>query len=205
VRYNHKGASQEEIVPEAANTICTYFWSSGCITEKARPLQIGEDYVIDNVAHRCFRRDSSVYYRQFICGVFGQPPCDKVQIIISNCNCFENFFIDFQLDSVTNETTTIKTNSGNLGGLPAIAGLPDGWKIVDAQGNPVHVSNIHVVSSSIGTPMAGANRNQRKRRHVRFLRAATTTERTTVDGLFNCILRKESKDYDTISVRHPTA
>ena len=52
--------------------------TSGCVANDGHQLEIGEKYVNDNLAHQCFVRNSTVFYRQSICGMHGQPDCDQI-------------------------------------------------------------------------------------------------------------------------------
>uniref|UniRef100_A0A915ALK4 Abnormal cell migration protein 18-like fibronectin type I domain-containing protein n=1 Tax=Parascaris univalens TaxID=6257 RepID=A0A915ALK4_PARUN len=130
----------------------------GCRTDKEKILEIGETYVDDNVAHQCFQKSSAIYYRQSICGILGQPDCDKL---------------------TTDVLPRSKTSSpdGNLDqseGMPALAaaGLPEGWKIVDAKGNPIPLSSIRVISKTLPVvrqrTLTSTQKQQRRKRQTSF-------------------------------------
>ncbi|VDM44870.1 unnamed protein product [Toxocara canis] len=110
--------------------------STGCRTNNDRPLEIGETYVDDNVAHQCFRKESAIYYRQSVCGMLGQPDCNKLTTDVVA-----------QDQSPSSPTGFID----QLHGMPALeaAGLPEGWRIVDAQGKPIPLSSIRVISRTV--------------------------------------------------------
>uniref|UniRef100_A0A0M3I7W7 Abnormal cell migration protein 18-like fibronectin type I domain-containing protein n=1 Tax=Ascaris lumbricoides TaxID=6252 RepID=A0A0M3I7W7_ASCLU len=105
----------------------------GCRTDKEKILEIGETYIDDNVAHQCFQKSSAIYYRQSVCGILGQPDCDKL--------------------------TTL-----------AAAGLPEGWKIVDAKGNPIPLSSIRVISRTLPVvsqrSVTATQKQQRRKRQT---------------------------------------
>ncbi|VDD86657.1 unnamed protein product, partial [Enterobius vermicularis] len=115
----------------------------GCITDKEHNLEIGETYVYNNMVHQCFQRNSTVYYRQLICGIYGQPDCDKINEVSILFQYFvkqnfldlptvESFFEPFEGVPNPNETKSLSA-------------LPEGWKIVDANNNPVELSRYQVI------------------------------------------------------------
>jgi len=113
---------------------------TGCLAEGGKELKVGEDFVEDNLAHQCFSKDSSVYYRMITCGVAGQPACNKVDHDTGKPGY-----------SSSASTVPLIDQTHGLPGLPA-AGLPDGWRIIDAKGNPVPLTGIKVISHMVYLP-----------------------------------------------------
>ncbi|KJH50895.1 hypothetical protein DICVIV_02949 [Dictyocaulus viviparus] len=104
----------------------------GCITDKKKNLKIGEIVVIDNVKFQCMAKGNSVFYRETVCGILGQPDCDKVGLP-SGFNEAKN-----------NDKIELKGKQIN------IPGLPRGWTAVDESLQEIPGSNgKHVVSRTL--------------------------------------------------------
>ncbi|KAK5968515.1 hypothetical protein GCK32_009313 [Trichostrongylus colubriformis] len=85
----------------------------GCVTGTKKKLKLGETVVVDNVKSQCLGKGSSVYYRETVCGIMGQPECDKIDLPSGFKEAQEREKSQPQAKAIS---------------LP---GLPPGWKVVD--------------------------------------------------------------------------
>ncbi|KAJ1370337.1 hypothetical protein KIN20_032043 [Parelaphostrongylus tenuis] len=85
----------------------------GCVTGKKKNLKIGEVVVIDNVKSQCLAKGDSVFFKETVCGMMGQPDCDKIPLPTG-----------FQ-EAVKAEDTRSKEKE------ISVPGLPPGWKMVN--------------------------------------------------------------------------
>ncbi|TMS34203.1 hypothetical protein L596_001840 [Steinernema carpocapsae] len=127
----------------------------GCRTDKDRELQIGESFVDENVVHQCYTRDGAVYYRQAVCGIYGQPACEDMKDPTR-----------FSMPTAPTQVRTVSVPPNPASGLPQLAGLPEGWRIVDKNGNPVPISDIRITTHTVFLPSAPASGSQRSRRQL---------------------------------------
>ncbi|KAK0394942.1 hypothetical protein QR680_001022 [Steinernema hermaphroditum] len=126
----------------------------GCRTDKDRELQIGESFVDENVVHQCYTRDGAVYYRQAVCGIYGQPACEDMKDPTK-----------FMMPTAPTQVRTVNIPQNPASGLPQLAGLPEGWRIVDKNGNPVPISDIRITTHTVYLP-AGPQGKRRRRRQT---------------------------------------
>uniref|UniRef100_A0A1I7Z9A6 Secreted protein n=1 Tax=Steinernema glaseri TaxID=37863 RepID=A0A1I7Z9A6_9BILA len=127
----------------------------GCRTDKDRELQIGESFVDENVVHQCYTRDGAVYYRQAVCGIYGQPACEDMKDPTK-----------FMMPTAPTQVRTVNIPQNPASGLPQLAGLPEGWRIVDKNGNPIPISDIRITTHTVYLP---ANpQGGRRKRHILF-------------------------------------
>uniref|UniRef100_A0A8R1TPL0 Abnormal cell migration protein 18-like fibronectin type I domain-containing protein n=1 Tax=Onchocerca volvulus TaxID=6282 RepID=A0A8R1TPL0_ONCVO len=119
----------------------------GCRTKNGRSMIIGEIYINDFIAHQCFEENSRVYYRESPCDLTGEPSCASFkQELISyliNLNCNKICDIKSKIPIVFDQINQTEI------GYPSIAGLPQGWKIVDSNGQMIPLSRIKVISYPI--------------------------------------------------------
>uniref|UniRef100_A0A0R3RYX2 Abnormal cell migration protein 18-like fibronectin type I domain-containing protein n=1 Tax=Elaeophora elaphi TaxID=1147741 RepID=A0A0R3RYX2_9BILA len=124
----------------------------GCRTRKGRQMVIGETFIDDFIAHQCFKDNSKIYYRESPCDIPGQPSCGSFEqepltipfILQLQSNLHTK--VAFQNSPKVGAVASID-RTGQNGGFPPTAGLPQGWKIVDSHGVPVPIDRIRVITS----------------------------------------------------------
>ncbi|WKX94293.1 hypothetical protein Q1695_011501 [Nippostrongylus brasiliensis] len=120
----------------------------GCITEKKKNLKLGEIVVIDNVKSQCLSKGNSVFYRETVCGIMGQPECDKID----------------EPSGFKAAKDEPKSNQPEVN----IPGLPTGWKVLEQGRQEIPGSNgAHVVSRTlVFMPMAGSRARRQTGRGI---------------------------------------
>ncbi|VDM85809.1 unnamed protein product, partial [Strongylus vulgaris] len=104
----------------------------GCISDHKKNLKIGDVVVINNIKSQCLAVGPSVFYRETVCGILGQPECDK----IGPPKGYE--------EACKKE----KENPQNAKELPMV-GLPPGWKAVDLTTQNIPGTNKRVLSQTL--------------------------------------------------------
>ncbi|RCN37830.1 hypothetical protein ANCCAN_16263 [Ancylostoma caninum] len=116
----------------------------GCITENKKNLNIGEVVVINNVKSQCLAKGDSVFYRETVCSILGQPECDK----IGPPSGFE--------EATKKEE---KTQSKEV----TVPGLPPGWKVLDESRREIPGTRGHIVTRTlVFRPVIGSSRARRQ-------------------------------------------
>ncbi|KAM3721971.1 Uncharacterized protein ACO02O_09712 [Dirofilaria immitis] len=140
----------------------------GCRTRKGRPMNIGETYIDDFIAYQCFKENSNIYYRESPCDLLGEPSCSSFKQK-GPINCFIDLMIAIKFAILTKPTKLPVANSldrtGKMKfGHPSIGDLPQGWKIVDSNGEIIPLSRIRVVASYLvnSTPTVTIQRKTKR-------------------------------------------
>uniref|UniRef100_A0A0K0DJ46 Abnormal cell migration protein 18-like fibronectin type I domain-containing protein n=1 Tax=Angiostrongylus cantonensis TaxID=6313 RepID=A0A0K0DJ46_ANGCA len=104
----------------------------GCVTGKKKNLKIGEVVVVDNVKSQCMAKGDSVFFKETVCGILGQPECDKIPLPTG-----------FQ-EATKIEDTKPKAKETN------VPGLPPGWTMVDESHQEIPgTSAKHIISRTL--------------------------------------------------------
>ncbi|VDM70135.1 unnamed protein product [Strongylus vulgaris] len=103
-----------------------------CLTDHKKNLKIGDVVVLNNIKSQCLAVGPSVFYRETVCGILGQPECDE----IGPPKGYEE------------ACKKAKENPQNAKELPMV-GLPQGWKVVDLTTQNIPGTNKRVLSQTL--------------------------------------------------------
>ncbi|KIH64734.1 hypothetical protein ANCDUO_04952, partial [Ancylostoma duodenale] len=132
----------------------------GCITENKKNLNIGEVVVINNVKSQCLAKGDSVFYRETVCSILGQPECDKIGP--------PSGFVEASKKEEKTQRKEVSTSTF----LPSntfviirclqisVPGLPPGWKVLDESRREIPgTSGGHIVTRTlVFGPIIGGSR-----------------------------------------------
>ncbi|VDP56872.1 unnamed protein product [Heligmosomoides polygyrus] len=112
-------------------------------------MNLGEVVVIDNVKSQCLGKGNSVFYRETVCGIMGQPECDKIDLPTG-----------FKEATEKEEAKPRHTEVN-------VPGLPKGWKVLDESRQEVPGTNGgHIISRTLMfQPILGNSRARRQSGH----------------------------------------